>query len=194
MDTGALSALLGWIGGLVSWGVAASFDYRARESALSKRAAVLEVETRYDKDKAKDYGLDPNDKLKERADKIMEAAANEIGGNPSVGNSLQETYTQPLLVGALTGAASVFLTPQNRQMGVPMLLWVAVIAGTFTIALLDGKDFGVAKVLRHWTFIVGAWLVVLIFFVGVAWAASRTENGATQQPVYHSVPAGPDGG
>lgn len=195
MDVAALSALSGWIGGLISWVVAASFDYRARESALSKRAAVLDVECRYDKDKAKDYGLDPNDKPKDRAEKIKEAAATEIGGKPSIGDSFQETYTQPLFVGALTGVVSVFFAPLNRQMGLPMLLWVAVIAGTIAVALLDGRDFSVAKVLRHWCFIAGAWLLVLLFFVGAAWAASRADDGTTQHPTpRQAVPDHPDGG
>lgn len=195
MNTAALSALSAWVGGVISWVVAAAFDYQARENALATRIKELLVEIKYDKPKEKDYGLDPNDSADVRAEKLKEAAANQIGGKPGFGDSLKETYTQPLFVGTLTGGVGLFFTPQNRQMGVPLLLWVAVTAATIVITVLSGKNYRVAGTLRHWCFVIGAWGLVLAVFVGAAWAASQGEDPRPQPHPSHS-PAGdrPDGG
>jgi len=195
MNSAAFSALSGWAGGVISWLIAAAFDYQARENALSKRIGEIEIELKYDPKKGEDYGLDPSDDAKKRAEKLSEAAANQIGGKPGFWDSLQETYTQPLFVGCLTGGVGLFSAPQNRQIGTPLLLWVAVTAGTIVIALLNGKRYQTSSVVRHWAFIGLAWLVVFAVFAGAAWSASQADEAGSGLPaVQGGAPDRPDGG
>jgi len=197
MNVAMFSALSAWVGGVISWFIAAAFDYSARETALKNQIGLLEIELKYAPSKATTYSIDLTLKAtdpKKYDQSIRDAAANQLTGMPAFWDSLQETYTQPLFVSSLTGGIAFFGAPQNREIGLPLLLWITATAGTIVIAILNGKDFGVTRTIRHGWFILGSWLIVLGVFVGAAFGASHVD--AKNEKPSIELPKGdhPDGG
>lgn len=161
MNTAAISAIFAWIGGVISWLIAAAFDYQARAHAFSNARTQLQVELKYNPNRASEIG------------DVDEAAGNVTGGRSSFTESLAETYTQPLFVSSFTGVASLFAFPKNGELAVPLLLWLMVTALALIVTILNAKHLDSAKELRRWWVVVLAWVIVLATSLYSGWAASQ---------------------
>ena len=161
MSSPLVSVLATWVAGLVSWALAATYDYRERDRRAVALRAQIESESKYDVFKKAEYGED-----------INQAVANRLGGTPSFPDSLLETYCQPLFVSTVSGGAVLVFGASGPGTTTAAIIWVLAIAATFVLSWINIRGTEAGYWLRRWRVVAPAWTVTLIVYGACAYLAS----------------------
>lgn len=145
-----------WVGGLVSWLIAATFDY-------------IQCAQRFRDEKQVLIGAcERDEKYREEIGDINEAAANRAGGLPEFTKSLERNHSQPLLVSVITAVVSFFGTPRGGDMNWSLAIWVLLLIAVLVVASLSSPGLPTARHLNRWQVALACWMATLAVFLILA--------------------------
>lgn len=140
-----------WLGGVLSWAVAAAFDYWPRKSQFDAHQEAVSMDAAY-----------------ASFIKSQPKPSPVWSDEPSIWTSVRLVSSPTLLVTVLTSLVTLFGTP-GVHTGTLLVIWVVLLVIVLVVAILGVLDKRSAPKFTRWQVGVGLWGVTLVVVSCIAY-------------------------